>query len=435
MTGRSPLRIKVGGSYGKGWSADDREITPAHKGRVMRMEKKNQEALAGKQGVGARAKGSGKVIAACVLLILLAIAFVWFRTISDSYFESFLMNSDQAEEALSFHDGLMRSEAEEEALLPAQKEWDLVFQSHLWEQADIASSLDGVNLHAAYHDAGSKVTVILLHRFHMRTPAQREDATDVARGLRASRGISPYSMENAAGDYLMGALFGKESAEGKDLPGALFGKENADGNDLSGSVFCEMGINLVLPEARAHGQSGGSFTSYGYLEKQDLADWVAWVDAKLSPGGRVILCGEGMGANAILYASGCGLLPDSVAFAVAESPFASLAEMAEYTLGVYRLPAGIFMPVFRYKLRQSGAGFSLEEAELSKNLAKASLPVIFLGGTADDYIPYEQTLAAYEAYPAEKTLISDHVRHNMAVVTKREELLRAIAAYAQKYCD
>lgn len=194
------------------------------------------------------------------------------------------------------------------------------------------------------------------------------------------------------------------------------------------------GYNVVLPDARAHGESGGDYISYGFLEQNDLADWVAWVKTQLSPNGQIILYGEGMGAETILFAASSGRLDGSVLFAIAESPYTSLGEMAEYTLGTfYRLPVKVFMPVFQYKLRRSDAGFTADDADLMGSIAQAGLPVIFLGGTRDDYVPYEQTQAVYEAYQGDKELITDAVRHGLVDVTCADEIERTIADYVQKY--
>jgi hypothetical protein len=324
-----------------------------------------------------RAKGNTKLIVSCVVLVLFAIAFVWFRAIVDSYFGAFMCNTSDAEDAITYIDGLYYSDEEAAQLLPLQKDWDFFRESHLWEQADIDASADGIRLHAQYYDAGSDTTVILLHRFH----------------------------EDSTGDYLLGSMFG------------------------------EMGYNLVLPDARAHGDSEGDYLSYGYMEQYDLNDWITWTKQTLAPTGSIILYGEGMGAETILFAEASGNLDGSVAFAVLESPFASFQEVENYTLQTfYKLPIRIFGPAFDYKLTHSDAGFTADNLELLDDLTgNETLPAIFLGGTADDYIPFEQTQQLYDAYAGDKLLISDDVRHSFVDVTKKEEIKDAVSTYVKQY--
>jgi alpha-beta hydrolase superfamily lysophospholipase len=124
-----------------------------------------------------------------------------------------------------------------------------------------------------------------------------------------------------------------------------------------------------------------------------------------------------------------------VAFAVLESPFASFEEIENYTLQTfYKLPVSVFGTAFDYKLTHSDAAFTADDLELASHLTgNETLPVIFLGGTADDYIPFEQTQALYDVYAGQKLLISDDVRHSIVNVTKEAEIKEAVQEYAKTY--
>ena len=70
--------------------------------------------------------------------------------------------------------------------------------------------------------------------------------------------------------------------------------------------FAEQGCNLLLPDARNHGESGGTFSGFGALEADDLLCWLDWIDRELD-GQTVILYGAGMGAVTALLAAEQGL--------------------------------------------------------------------------------------------------------------------------------
>jgi predicted alpha/beta-fold hydrolase len=42
-------------------------------------------------------------------------------------------------------------------------------------------------------------------------------------------------------------------------------------------MFLQAGYSVLLPDARAHGSSGGELVTYGLLEKHDVLGWVAWL--------------------------------------------------------------------------------------------------------------------------------------------------------------
>jgi predicted alpha/beta-fold hydrolase len=89
------------------------------------------------------------------------------------------------------------------------------------------------------------------------------------------------------------------------------------------------GYAVLLPDARAHGESGGDLATYGVKEAGDVRRWFNWMKQSQSP--RCIDgLGESMGAAQLLEslrsASGfCAV--------VAESPFASFREASYDRLG------------------------------------------------------------------------------------------------------
>jgi fermentation-respiration switch protein FrsA (DUF1100 family) len=83
-------------------------------------------------------------------------------------------------------------------------------------------------------------------------------------------------------------------------------------------LFLLHGYRVLLPDSRAHGESGGDIATYGVLERDDIRRWTEWIKAQ-SGTGCVYGFGESMGAALILQSLAanaplCGV--------VAESPFA-----------------------------------------------------------------------------------------------------------------
>lgn len=320
--------------------------------------------------------GNTKVIILCMVLIILGIVLSGLRTIVNSYFGCFASNSSDAEEAMIYNEGLVFSEDERSSLLVVQEQWDLYKLSHLWDNAQITAD-DGTLLQAKFYDAGSDITVICLHRFH----------------------------------------------------------SDSEGDFLSGTYLGEKGYNIVLLDARAHGESGGEYVSYGYYEQYDLANWIEWADSIFGIDEKIILYGEGMGANTAIMAEEHDLLPDNVAFIILESPYTSLKDIAKYTLPTfYKLPSGIATAVLGFKLNHSDAGFTVEDVDIMTDIGDADVPAIFLAGTLDDYIPYDLTKQVYEAYGGKKAMISDDVRHNLVSATKRTDIKDTIDTYVETYC-
>ncbi len=317
-----------------------------------------------------RPLGSKKVLILCVSMIVMAIIGSWSLSVTENYFESFMTNGPGAEEAMYYNNGLIFDETTASLDLNAKQQWALYTQSHLWDSISIQSK-DGLPLSGLYHDAGSDTTVIVLHRFH----------------------------ENSNSAF----------------PACL---------DLTGRDF-----NMLLVDARCHGESQGDFVSFGFLEQYDLAGWTTWANEQIrtNANGRLIIYGEGMGANTALFAASNQLLPNNVAFMLLESPYTSLADMATHTLtSYYTFPSTGIVTVLDYKLTKQHAGFTSEDTNLMAIIGNAKIPAIFLAGSKDSYIPYRSSHAVYSAYTSEKILIEDAVPHGIVSITQQDKLHNAI---------
>ena len=98
------------------------------------------------------------------------------------------------------------------------------------------------------------------------------------------------------------------------------------------------GYAVLLPDARAHGESGGELATYGVKEAGDVRRWYDWVEQAERP--RCIDgLGNSMGAALLLES-----LPAAPGFCavVAESPFANFRE-ASYDRLAERLGAGAWL--------------------------------------------------------------------------------------------
>jgi uncharacterized protein len=89
------------------------------------------------------------------------------------------------------------------------------------------------------------------------------------------------------------------------------------------------GYSILMPDARAHGVSGGDLATYGVLERDDIKDWFDWLEKTDHPS-CVYGLGESMGAAQLLQSLAAE--PNFCAI-VAESSFSSFREIAYDRMG------------------------------------------------------------------------------------------------------
>jgi pimeloyl-ACP methyl ester carboxylesterase len=112
--------------------------------------------------------------------------------------------------------------------------------------------------------------------------------------------------------------------------------DNRGGVAGYGQAFLRQGYRILLPDSRAHGESGGAVATFGLLESDDVRRWVSWLYGK---GARSVDgFGESMGAALVLES----LRSESRFCAVvADSPFSDFRGVA-YDREGYFVGAGRF---------------------------------------------------------------------------------------------
>lgn len=150
------------------------------------------------------------------------------------------------------------------------------------------------------------------------------------------------------------------------------------------------GYFVLLPDARAHGSSGGAIATYGVTESGDIRDWFQWVVRTRSP--RCIYAiGESMGAAQLL--DSLSVEPGFCAV-VAESPFANFREASFIRLG-QQLGVGDWAG--RTLLRPSVEtallyvrwkyDVDLSQDQPDRAVGRSRVPVLLIHGMMDNNLP------------------------------------------------
>ena len=166
-------------------------------------------------------------------------------------------------------------------------------------------------------------------------------------------------------------------------------------------VMCEKGCNALMICQRACSDSEGAYFTMGARERYDLLDWIDRLN-ELRPGGEIVLFGWSMGASTVMGALG-EELPENVRCAVCDCGYENLYDqlLASTNLYMPKLPFKAFFTdvldlycrvFYRFSLRQP----------LSRGLEKCTVPVLFIHGSADGLVPYENLDRCYTACASRK---------------------------------
>ncbi len=238
-----------------------------------------------------------------------------------------------------------------------------------------ATSADGLKLSARYYDHGSKRVIILVHGYRSKA------------------------------EYDFGCSF---------------------------DMFKEQGFNILLIDQRAHGMSEGKYITFGVKEREDCRIWADYAANELGAD-DIILCGISMGAASVLMATELGL-NEKVSLIEADSGFTSPKDILLKVIKGMKIPCGGFilwvtnlfacMPIGRFNIYAANAPDALK---------KNTIPVVFVHGEADGFVPCEMSKINYDACAAKKAIVTvPGADHGMAFLVDEEKVRRAYSDFAER---
>ena len=162
------------------------------------------------------------------------------------------------------------------------------------------------------------------------------------------------------------------------------------------------GYTVLLPDARAHGASGGTLATYGLLEREDIHRWVDFLRAAEKPQ-CIYGMAESMGAAQLLQSLQAGTQLCAV---VAESSFSTFREIAYDRMG-QPFGAGpwvgriLLRPLVEIAFLRARWKYGLAMWQISPAAAAAGsrIPILLIHGQIDSNIPVRHSRAIHAASP------------------------------------
>ncbi len=210
-------------------------------------------------------------------------------------------------------------------------------------------------------------------------------------------------IESFDGIRLIGHWFPCDGA--KRVIVAMHGWRSAWSQDFGiiSEFWHKNGCSVLYAEQRGQGESGGDYMGFGLLERYDCLEWVKWANENTEEI-PIYLCGLSMGATTVLMTSGFEL-PERVHGIMADCGFTSPHAIWKHVVqNNLHIPYGLYKAaasdLYKKKLQIDSKEYSCPEA-----LKNCKVPVFFVHGTDDRFVPVTHTYENYKACAAEKRLL------------------------------
>lgn len=172
--------------------------------------------------------------------------------------------------------------------------------------------------------------------------------------------------------------------------------DNARRMMMFGRVYRDsLHFNIIAPEHQRHGKSEGSSIQMGWLDRLDIERWISVADS-LWPSSPIYLHGLSMGGATVMMCSGDSLLP-SVRGIIEDCGYTSVwDEFAGEIKNQFHLPPHPLMDVASL-LCQWRYGWNFREASSLEQVRRSTLPMLFIHGENDTFVPTAMVHPLYEA--------------------------------------
>lgn len=223
-------------------------------------------------------------------------------------------------------------------------------------------------------------------------------------------------------ETLVGHLFECENAERTII--AMHGWRSTYASDFGviSDFWHKNNCNVLYVEQRGQNNSGGEYMGFGLIERYDCKSWADWVFKNYGDELPVYLCGLSMGATTVLMASELEL-PECVKGIIADcgftSPHAIFKHVAEKNMHLFYdgILENIANDICKRKIQLGSKDGSTTDA-----LQNAKIPVLFIHGTDDHFVPVEMTYENYKACASPKRLfVVPGADHGMSYFLEKEK--------------
>ena len=177
-------------------------------------------------------------------------------------------------------------------------------------------------------------------------------------------------------------------------------------------MFLENGYNVLAYDQRSSGENMAEYNTFGYLESNDLRDYVDYVKGIIDTELKLGVWGNSFGGLTAGIYAGSDHANQNLDFVILESAISNKKDMISQeleqqfgspTLRDYMLFVGDLFTRFRL-------GYSYDEADVTNQIKDTELPVMLIYSRADQVTPY---------YMAED--IYDSIQHNNKEIFTVEE--------------
>ncbi len=204
--------------------------------------------------------------------------------------------------------------------------------------------------------------------------------------------------------------------------------------NVYGRAYAERGYSVLLPALRGHGESEGTYIGMGVHDRLDILCWIRWILIQ-DPEAEIVLHGVSMGAATAMLVAG-ETLPSNVRAVVEDCGYTTAREEFLF-VAAQRVPKFLMgaLPLLSATIWRK-AGYRIRDAAPLEAIKRTDVPILFIHGADDDFVPSYMASVLYEAAGGPKELyLQPGAGHTEAVQVAPEDYWEHVDSFLKRYWE
>ncbi len=197
-------------------------------------------------------------------------------------------------------------------------------------------------------------------------------------------------------------------------------------------IFASKNYDILAIDLRCHGKSDGDDITMGKKESEDLMLWINRM-LEINPRYKIILFGISMGATTICLA--CGKqLPQNVVLAIEDCGFANAYKQLSHAYFKSKMANKLIFKIF-YSFTKRAKNLDLKKVDAENALKKCKIPMLFIHGENDDFVPAEnfKTLSSQLPETRKETFLAPNSAHVQSYLNNPKLYTKVVENFLSKY--
>lgn len=248
-------------------------------------------------------------------------------------------------------------------------------------------------------------------------------------------GYEKYSINSDRGQRLVGYLMKPENPSDVYVFGCHgYRSDGRKEFNAFAQYYLKKGFNVFLIDHVAAGESEGKYISFDRFEYADALKWLTFLTDSFGDNIQIIVHGVSMGAATVMMMSGAGNLCRNVKFIVSDCGYTSAWDEFEYKLKSMKIPTQPLLNTVN-AINKHRAGFDFKDTSALESVKKASVPMLFVHGGADVFVPTYMAYILYDACASrdKDLLIVDGADHAQSFIDGQADYEAKLDEFIDKF--